>query len=91
MFLKIFFSDSDDSMRKRQIVHPKQSHSESPTSSKESDNSNDTSNAAKTTWIKEDKTPNLGSFNGNPGVKRIPSDPTKVPEITELFFRRQLL
>jgi hypothetical protein len=31
-----------------------------------------------TTWVKEDKTPNLGRFTGNPGVKQILSDPTKV-------------
>jgi hypothetical protein len=30
---------------------------------------------------------NLGHFPGNPGVKQIPSDPTKVSEIIELFFR----
>jgi hypothetical protein len=24
-----------------------------------------------TTWVKEDKTPNLGPFTGNPGVKQI--------------------
>jgi hypothetical protein len=28
-------------------------------------------------WAKEDKTHNLGRFTGNPGVKQIPSDPTK--------------
>jgi hypothetical protein len=39
-----------------------------------------TSNAGATTWVKEDKTPNLGPFTGNPGVKRIPSDPTKVSD-----------
>jgi hypothetical protein len=38
-----------------------------------------------TTWVKEDKMPNLGPFTGNPRVKRIPSDPTKVSEIIELF------
>jgi hypothetical protein len=27
---------------------------------------------------KEDKTPNLGLFTGNPGAKQILSDPTKV-------------
>jgi hypothetical protein len=37
------------------------------------------------TWVKEDKTPNLGPFTGNPGVKQIPSDPTKVSEIIEIF------
>jgi hypothetical protein len=30
-----------------------------------------------TTWVKEDKTPNLGPFSGNPRVKQILSDPTK--------------
>jgi hypothetical protein len=34
----------------------------------ESDN---TSNVGATTWVKEDKTPNLGPFILNPGVKRI--------------------
>jgi hypothetical protein len=53
----------------------------------ESDDNNNTSNAEATTWVKEDKTPNLGSFAGNPGVKQIPYDPTKASEITELFFR----
>jgi hypothetical protein len=72
-------------------VHPKQSCSESQTSSKENYDSNNTSNAEATTWAKEDKTPNFGPFTGNPGVKQIPSDPTKVSEITELFFWRQLL
>jgi hypothetical protein len=32
----------------------------------------------RTTWVKEDKTPNLGHFTGNSGVKLIKSDPTKV-------------
>jgi hypothetical protein len=39
-----------------------------------------------TTWTKEDKAPNLGPFTGNPEVKQIPSDKTKVSEIIELFF-----
>jgi hypothetical protein len=43
-----------------------------------------------TMWVKEDKTPNLGPFTGNPGLKQIPPDPTKVSEIIELF-QRQLL
>jgi hypothetical protein len=29
-------------------------------------------------WVKEDKMPNSGPFTGNPGVKQILSDPTKV-------------
>jgi hypothetical protein len=47
-------------------VHPKQSYSEIQTSSQESADSNDISNAGKTMWVKEDKTPNLGPFAGNP-------------------------
>jgi hypothetical protein len=35
---------------------------------------------------KEAKMPNLESFTGNPRVKQIPSDWTKVSEILELFF-----
>jgi hypothetical protein len=50
-------------------------YSESETSSDESDN---TSNAVATSWIKEDKTPNLGPFTGNLGVKQILCDPTKL-------------
>jgi hypothetical protein len=38
------FNDSDDSERERKIVCLKRSYSESQTSSKESDDSNDTSN-----------------------------------------------
>jgi hypothetical protein len=48
-------------------------YSDSETSSEESDS---TSAAGATTWVKEDKTPNLGSITGNPGVKQIPYDPT---------------
>jgi hypothetical protein len=47
---------------------------------------NDTSNVGATTWVKEDKTPNLGCSTRNPGVKQIPSDTTKVPDIIDLFF-----
>jgi hypothetical protein len=50
---------------------------DSETSSEESDN---TSDAGTTTWVKEDITPNLGSFTGNPGVKQIPCDPKKSQE-----------
>jgi hypothetical protein len=31
-----------------------------------------------TTWVKEDKMTNVGPFIGNPGVKQILSDPTKM-------------
>jgi hypothetical protein len=77
------FIESDDSVRKLNIVRPVQTESESSTSSEESDN---TSNVQATTWIKEDKTPNSGHFTENPGVKQIPSGPTKLSEIIELFF-----
>jgi hypothetical protein len=40
-----------------------------------------------TTWVKEDKTPNLGHSTGNPGVKQIPSGPVKMSEIIEFIFR----
>jgi hypothetical protein len=42
-------------MREKKIVCPKQSYSESQTSSEESDDSNGTSNAGATTWVKEEK------------------------------------
>jgi hypothetical protein len=90
MFLRIYLviseSESDDSVRERKIVCPKQSYGEIQTSSEESEDSNDTSNVGATMWVKEDKTPNLGHFTGNSEAKRIPSDPTKVSEIIELFF-----
>ena len=60
-----------------------QSSSESKTSSSERD---DSSNPGVNTWVKQEKIPNLGIFSGNPRIKQIPSDPTKVSEITELFF-----
>jgi hypothetical protein len=37
------------------ILRPKQSYSESQTSSEECDDNNDTSNAGATTWIEEEK------------------------------------
>jgi hypothetical protein len=77
-------SDSDDSVKEINIVWPVQSESESSTSSKESGN---TSNVRATMWVEEDKTPNVGHFTGNPGVKQIPSDPTEVPKIIKLSFR----
>jgi hypothetical protein len=36
--------------------------------------------------VKEDRTPNLGHFTGNPVMKQIPCDPTKVSGIIKLFF-----
>jgi hypothetical protein len=59
--------------------------SENESGSEESD-SDTTSNEGAATWVKVDKTPTLGEFTGNPGVKQIPSDPTQVSEIAELFF-----
>ena len=35
---------------------------------------------------KTDKTPNLGPFTRNSGVKQIPSDPTKVSQVIGLFL-----
>jgi hypothetical protein len=74
-------------VRERKMVCPKQSYSESQTSSKESDDGTDISNVGATTWVNEDKTPNSGRFTGNPGVKQILPDPTKVSEIIEFFFK----
>jgi hypothetical protein len=89
--LGISESDKDDSVRERKIVRPKQSYSERPTSSEEREDSNDTSNAGATTWVKEDKTSNLGRSTGNSGVKQIPSDPTKDVRNNRILFWRQLL
>jgi hypothetical protein len=58
-------------------VQPKKKYSDSETSSEESDS---TSAAGATTWVKEDITPNLKPFTGNPGVKQIPCDPEKCQE-----------
>jgi hypothetical protein len=38
-----------------------------------SEGSDNISDVEATMWVKEDKTPNLGPFTGNPGVKQIPS------------------
>jgi hypothetical protein len=75
-------SDSDsDSDRKQQRIMATDSKSDS------SSDENVGSNIAETaTWGKVDKTPTLGQFTGNPGVKQIPSDPTPVSEVAELFF-----
>jgi hypothetical protein len=64
-------------------------YSEGEISSEESDN---TSNAGATTWVLEDKAPNLGPFTGNPGVKQIHSIcPNKSVMNNRTFFQRQLL
>jgi hypothetical protein len=75
MFLRELFSENEDFVRETKIVMREKNTVKSETSSKESDN---TSIAGPTTWIKEDKMLNVGPFTGNPGVKQILSDPTKV-------------
>ena len=46
----------------------------------------ETLDSAFSTWVKTDKIPNLGPFTRKPGVKQIPSDPTKVSQVTGLFL-----
>ena len=73
-------NDSDSSIignRQNKIVHPLLSYSDNEQSASESDDDVETIDSAVSTWVKTDKTPNLGPFTGNPGVKQIPSDPTK--------------
>jgi hypothetical protein len=55
------------------------------------DESGDSNNAGATTWVKLDKTPTLGQFSGTPGVKKVPSHPENVSEITELFLDTSFL
>jgi len=79
-------SDSDSSIignRQNQIVHPLPSYSDS----EQSDDDDEILHSAVSTWVKTDKTPNLGQFTGNPGVKQIPSDPTKISQVTGPFLR----
>jgi hypothetical protein len=72
-------SDSDqDSVTERKIVRLEKNYSDSETSFEESDS---TSDVGATTWVKEDRTANLEPFKGNPGVKQILSDSTKMSEI----------
>jgi len=82
-------NDSDFSIignRQNKIVHPLLSYSDSEQSANESDNDDETLDLAVSTWVKADKTPNLGPFTRNSGVKQIPSDLTNVSQITELFL-----
>ena len=70
-------NDSDFSIignRQNKIVHPLPSYrdSDSEQSANESDDDNETLDSVVSTWVKTDKTPNLGPFTGNPGVKQIP-------------------
>ena len=80
-------NDSDSPIignRQNKIVHPLLSYSDSEQSANESDNDDETLDLAVSTWVKADKTPNLGPFTRKPGVKQIPSDLTKVSQITGL-------
>ena len=82
-------NDSDSSIignRQNKIVHPLPSYSDSELSANESDDDDETLNSVVSTWIKTDETPNLGPFTGNAGVKQIPSNPTKVSQVTGLFL-----
>jgi len=85
-------NDSDCSIignRQNKIVHPLPSYSDNEQSANESDD-DETLDLAVFTWVKTDKTPNLGPFTGNPGVKQIPSDPMKVSQVTGLSWRHIL-
>ena len=78
-------NDSDTSITgngQNKIVHPLPSYSDGEQSANESDGDDETPDSAVSTWVKTDKTPNLSPFTGNPGVKQIPSDPTKVSQVT---------
>ena len=54
------------------------SENKSEQSANEIEDDDETLDSAVSTWIKTDRTPNLGPFTGNPRVKQIPSDPRKV-------------
>ena len=78
-------NDSDSSIignRQNKIVLPLPSYSDS----EQSDDDDETLDLAVSTWVKTDKTSNLGPFTRNPGVKQIPSDPTEVSQVTGLFL-----
>ena len=62
------------------------SENKSEQSANKIEEDDETLDSAVSTWIKTDKTPNLGPFTGNPGVKQIPSDLTKVSQVTGLFL-----
>ena len=82
-------NDSDSSIivnRQNKTVHPLLSYNDSEQCANEGDDDNETLDSAVSTWVKTDKTPNLGPFTGNPGVKQIPSDLTKVSQVTGLFL-----
>jgi hypothetical protein len=61
----------------------------SPVIQSESDSESSSDKSAGTaTWGTVDKTPNLGKFTGNLGVKIFPSDPKEVYDVADLFFWR---
>jgi hypothetical protein len=76
--------------RQNEIVHPLPNYSDSEEWLNEGDGDGDgddaTLHSAVCTWAQTDKTPNFGPFTGNPGVKQIPSDPTKVSQVTGPFI-----
>jgi hypothetical protein len=88
-------NDSDSYIignRQNKIVHPLPSYSDSEQSANESDDQ--TLDSAVSTWVKTDKTPNLGPFTRNQGVEQITSDPTKVSPVKGMLilnFRRVLI
>jgi hypothetical protein len=67
-------------------VCPLPSYSDSEQCANEGDDDDETLDSAVSTWVKTDETQNLGSFTGNPGEKQIPSDPSKVSQVRELFL-----
>ena len=67
-------------------MHHLPTYSDSEQCANEGDNDDETLDLAVSTWVKTDRTPNFGPFTGNPGVKQIPSDLTKVSQLTGLFF-----
>ena len=82
-------NDSDSSIignKQDKIVHPLLGYSDNEQSANESDDDDETLDSAVSTWVKTDKTPNLGPFTRNPGVKQIPSDLTKVSQVKGLFL-----
>jgi len=86
-------NDSDSSIignRQNKIVHHLPSYSDKEQSANERDD-DETLDSAVSTWVKIDKTPNLGPFTGNPRVKQIPSDPTKVSQVQDSFLETHSL
>jgi hypothetical protein len=68
-------NDSDSSIignRQNKTVHPLPSYGDNEQSANESDVDDETLDSAVSTRVKTDKTPNLGPFTRNPGVKQIP-------------------